>query len=108
MPSPSRKRLKEAMLQSFLETDPEKKKELSREFTRLLFQFVQGKMKSKGEEEVSLMQMEAVGLFTQYVFRKSREKKESREKTAKQILKEIANESDELFDEIESRITHPA
>ena|GEM_PF-2948022 len=108
MPSPTRKQLKAAMLATFLEADPIKKKPLSKKFTKLLFEYVKRHMKSHSEDEISQMQMEAVGLFGTYVFRKNNEKKEEKEKSAQQILSEIAEESDELYDEIESRISHSA
>ena len=108
MPSPSRKQLKAAMLATFLEVDPIKKKPLSKKFTKLLFEYVKKHMKSKNEDEICQMQMEAIGLFGNYVFSKNNEKRGEKEKSAHQTLTEIAEESDELYDEIESRISHSA
>ncbi len=106
MPSPSRKALKAAMLAVFMEKDPIKKKQFSKKFTKLLFGYVEGHMDSRSEDEISQMQMEAIGLFGTYVFSKNKEKREQKEKSAQQTLKEIADESDELYDEIELRINH--
>ncbi|MBD3398612.1 hypothetical protein GF412_05215 [Candidatus Micrarchaeota archaeon] len=103
MAPPSRKQLKKAMLAILLSKSDAEKKEKSRKFTRMLFDLVASKMPEKDEEEVYMKQMEALGLFTNYIFRKSREKSQSG-KNARSIITEISEESDELFEEIESSI----
>jgi len=103
MAPPSRKKLKKAMLSIFLSADKAEKKKHSKEFTKLLFNLVESKMPGKDEEEVYMKQMEAIGLFSQYIFRKNREKAE-KGKDSKEILKEISEESDELFEDIEASI----
>ncbi len=108
MPSPSRAKLKKAMLAIFLEKDKLKKKQCSTKFTRLLFQSVGAQMRSKSKDEIAIMQMQAVGLFTNYLFRKNKEKSGEKGKSAEETLREIADESDELFDEIEASIIHSA
>lgn len=101
-PHPTRGQLKDAMLALFLENNTSRKKALSKDFTRMLFEFVESVMEGRNEQEISSVQMEAAGLFATYVFNKEKEK--SREgKGTRKILEEIAAESDELFDEIESR-----
>jgi len=102
-PPPTRQQLKEAMLAIFLCKEKKAKSERSREFTKMLFSFVESQMKGKSGD-VSEMQMEAIGLFSQYVFKKSKEKANQKGKNPEQILREVAQESDELFDEIEFRI----
>ena len=92
------------MLAIFLSSEKAAKSERSREFTRLLFSFVESQMQGKSPDEISEFQMEAVGLFSQYVFKKNKEKAREKEKSPEQILREVAEESDELFDEIEFRI----
>lgn len=108
MDSPPRARLKKAMLAIFLAKGELKKKQRSKEFTKFLFAYVKAHMRGKSKDEIELMQMQAIGLFSQYIFRKNKEKREEKAKTAKQTFEEIANESDELYDEIESIIIHPA
>ena len=103
-PSPSRKELKSAMLAIFMEQDEKGKKQRSKEFTRLLFDFVESRMEGKSEEEVYMKQMEAIGLFSQYIFRKNKEKEGEKGKKPKELLKEISDESDELYDGIEEAI----
>lgn len=103
-PPPTRQQLKEAMLAIFLSSEKAEKSGRSREFTRLLFSFVEAKMPGRNPDMVSEMQMEAIGLFSQYVFKKNKEKAGQKEKSPEQILREVAQESDELFDEIEFRI----
>lgn len=100
----SRKELKKAMLAIFMESNKAGKKKRSTEFTKLLFEFVEEKMKGKKEEEVQMKQMEAVGLFSQYIFRKNTEKGKEKGKSNNEILEEISRESDELYDEIEACI----
>jgi hypothetical protein len=100
---PTRQQLKEAMLAIFLSKEKNAKGERSREFTKMLFSFVEFQMEGKSGD-VSEMQMEAIGLFSQYVFKKNKEKAGEKEKSPEQILREVAQESDELFDEIEFRI----
>jgi hypothetical protein len=104
MVPPSRKQLKEAMLAIFLSKTNAEKKEKSREFTKLLFRFVESKMPESDEDGIYMKQMEAIGLFSSYVFRKNKEKISEKGKNADSILNEISEESDELFDEIESCI----
>jgi len=101
---PTRQQLKDAMLAIFLSSEKAAKGERSREFTKMLFSFVESRMPGKGECAVSEMQMEAIGLFSQYVFKKNKEKANEKGKKPGQILREVAQESDELFDEIEFRI----
>ncbi|MEM4272013.1 MAG: hypothetical protein QXH30_00305 [Candidatus Bilamarchaeaceae archaeon] len=101
---PTRQQLKDAMLAIFLSTDKAEKGERSREFTKMLFSFVESRMQGKSPDLVSEMQMEAIGLFSQYVFKKNSEKAKESGKGPEQILREVAQESDELFDEIEFRI----
>jgi hypothetical protein len=103
-PPPTRQQLKEAMLAIFLSSEKAAKSERSREFTKLLFTFVESRMQGKNSDAVSEMQMEAIGLFSQYVFKKNKEKAKEKGKNAEQVLREVAQESDELFDEIEFRI----
>ena len=102
MVPPSRKELKKAMLNIFLSSDEAEKKKHSQEFTKLLFTLVESKMPGQDEEEIYMKQMEAIGLFSQYIFRKTKEKSGETEKSQKKILKEISDESDELFEDIES------
>jgi len=103
-PPPTRARLKEAMLSIFLSSEKAEKSALSREFTKMLFSYVESQMGGKGPDVVSEMQMESIGLFSQYVFKKNKEKAKEKGKRPVQILREVAEESDELFDEIEFRI----
>jgi len=105
---PSRKQLKSAMLAMFLESVPAKKKILSKKFTSLLFDYVSCKMSSQTKERIAEIQIEAVGLFGNYVFNKNKEKKSGGEKSSLQVLKEICDESDSLYDEIDFRINHLA
>ena len=100
----TRQQLKEAMLAMFLEQDKKKKAESSKRFTNLLFSFVKIRMKGMSAGEISESQMEAVGLFGQYVLGKNGEKSGQKQKSAEETLREIASESDILFDEIESRL----
>jgi len=102
MAPPSRKELKKAMLNIFLSADEAEKKKRSKEFTKLLFNMVEAKMPGKDEDDIYMKQMEAIGLFSQYIFRKTREKAEEKEKSQKTIFKEISDESDELFEDIEA------
>ncbi|MCP4647808.1 MAG: hypothetical protein GY852_08795 [bacterium] len=104
MAPPSRKELKKSMLNIFLSKDEAEKKKCSREFTKLLFKLVESKMPGKDEDEIYMKQMEAIGLFSQYIFRKTKEKAEETRKAQEKILKEISEESDELFEEIEAVI----
>lgn len=104
MVPPSRKKLKKAMLNIFLSSNEAEKKKHSKEFTKLLFTLVESKMPGKDEDEIEMKQMEAIGLFSQYIFRKTREKSEEKGKSQEKILKEISDESDELFEEIEEAI----
>jgi hypothetical protein len=102
MVPPSRKELKKAMLNIFLSSDEVEKKKRSKEFTKLLFNLVESKMPGKDEDEIYMKQMEAIGLFSQYIFRKTKEKAEESRKAQEKILKEISDESDELFEDIEA------
>ena len=104
MAPPSRKELKKAMLNIFMSSDEAEKKNRSKEFTKLLFNLVESKMPGKDEDEIYMKQMEAIGLFSQYIFRKTKEKAEEKRKAQEKILKEISDESDELFEEIEASI----
>lgn len=101
--SPSRKKMKYAMLAIFLERDPKKKKLRSRKFTELLFSFAESLLKDASSEERASFRMESVGLFTTYILRKQKEKAESGGRASARLFREIAEESDELFDEIEAR-----
>ena len=103
MASPSRKELKKAMLAIFLSKDDKEKKARSKEFTKLLFALVESKMHGESEDDIYLKQMEAIGMFSNYIFRKNREKSEEG-KNPKEALKEISEESDELFEQIESSV----
>lgn len=104
-PSPSRRELKDAMLAIFMEQGEPGKKQRSKEFTRLLFDFVESRMEGKSEDDVYMKQMEAIGLFSQYIFRKHKEKEGEKGKHPNELLKEIAEESDELYDEIEGTVS---
>jgi hypothetical protein len=101
--APTRKQLKAAMLAIFLEKKPKAKTLRSKEFTRLLFSYAKALKGRESEREISSFQMEAVGLFGNYLLRKQAEKSKHSAKAAERIFEEIADESDELFDEIESR-----
>jgi hypothetical protein len=103
MASPIRKELKGAMLAMLREADAKKRKARSREFTKLLFSFAESLKTGESEDEISSFQMEAVGLFSTYLFRKREEKGKQELKGKEGIFREIAEESDELFDEIEER-----
>ncbi len=100
---PTRKQLKAAMLAIFLEKEPKEKTLRSKEFTRLLFSYAKALKGIDSEREISSFQMESVGLFGNYLLRKQAEKSKHSAKSAERIFKEIVDESDELFDEIESR-----
>ena len=108
MAPPSRTKLKKAMLAMFLETDNAKKKKCSKKFTKLLFEYVEAYAKTKDEDEIALLQMQSIGIFSQYVFRKNQEKSGQKEKNPKKTLEKIAEESDELYDEIEANINQQA
>jgi hypothetical protein len=95
--------MKDALLAMLLEDNPGKKKLRSKEFTELLFLFAESLKKGAGEGEVSAFQMEAVGLFGNYLFGKREEKGVQEAKSPEMIFREIAEESDELFDLIEER-----
>lgn len=101
MAGPSRKELKQAMQKLFLAKDKKEKRQCSREFTKLLFSFVESRAAGGSEENVLEKQMAALGLFTNYLFRKNKEKREGGT-PPEQVLNEISEEADELFDELEA------
>ncbi len=101
MAGPSRKELKQAMQNLFLAKDKKEKRQRSKEFIKLLFSFVESRAAGESENSIMEKQMAALGLFTNYLFRKNKEKKE-RGIPPKQVLNEISEEADELFDELEA------
>ncbi|MBD3389459.1 hypothetical protein GF415_00700 [Candidatus Micrarchaeota archaeon] len=103
MAGPSRKELKHAMQKLFLAKDKQGKRQHSREFTRLLFSFVEARAAGESEDAILEKQMAALGLFTNYLFRKNKEKREEGI-PPEQILNTISEQADELFDELENSI----